>query len=359
MTSDNNIGSLSPENFGYVESILMKKGLPAPIIEPNYQWFELHRSKLYNYHLMARECVENCLRSFSIKAGISYCFVDAENANAFAARNPAIADNYFIIFHSGLASIGHMISTILHDEGLCRFLDIPSPSKEGLFEDFKNVYFLTNIAFRWLVFHEIGHIKNGHLHLPVTAGDASTFEAMQRSGGFERNVTLHTLEMDADSFASGLSFADLLGMSEERNAQFLLARSPITKVKSFIVAIYALLRNFDFESWTRDKLYRYSHPPAAIRIGLLTTWGTAFAASTEARYFSADEFLACLEAVRVVEEGLIREGVARQPAEAVDFLKDDLSPYVSKLLARWARIRPTLEKHLLGGQLAVAQVNPA
>ena len=352
-TSPWTFGSLRTEHFGYVESCLQARGIQAPILLPEMIEQE-NRLTALPFERWARQCID------SIKANIEHCFVSTFVPNAFAGRTPN--NTYYIAFHMGVLEIGRAMAGILQNHGVRDFLNL-GPYVE-LKKDEPNGEFslLLGLSYQWLVYHELGHIKNGHLHLRLGNAQAPLFEAvetMQTSDLVDRNITRHTLEMDADAFAAGEVVLPLLNAPQDMIPNCPILQSPEHKLKAFYVAMYTMMRSFDNGTWKLADLYRYTHPPGLIRAAGLGAWGYAFAEKITLDLPQQNWIDYSAQAAAVVEQALQTKGNPFILRELAGFFPDGFAAYVKQTLARWAKIRPELEPHILGGGLAAPQEAPA
>jgi hypothetical protein len=163
------------------------------------------------YDRIAMDCIAAMKRRYSISQDIWRCFLVTKQFNAAALRPKNTHDKYVIAICGGaLRGISESIGNILMDADIRQFLDL-TPLGPGEMPAARDRYELNQIAFRWLVYHELGHIKNGHLHLTNLAFDMAATEAAISGGNFDLNLTKHTLEMDADYIACNQTIYEWLG----------------------------------------------------------------------------------------------------------------------------------------------------
>jgi hypothetical protein len=355
------IGTLQAEDFGTIETLLASRGILAPIVtwemlEPD------NRTFLSRFDRLAASCVARFRTEYSIVQEVDHCFVDARHPNAFASRSPLAPGKYFIVLLIGLIGHHDFFYRLFADHETRRLLELEPKHVE---DDAVRPYViqaLISLGFQWLVEHELGHIKNGHLHLKVDeAFGASSSEMMERSGLHDRNRTLHTLEMDADSFASGKIVSWLTSTPAEAHPHVPFLKTPRSKARAFMITMYAMLRTLDIDGWNTKNLFDFTHPPALIRILRIGAWGFAFSEAfpqvgiqpAEWKELSWD----CIgHTERVLFERpdpAFMQGIQRY------FGTTEWLDYGNALRQRWSGIRPQLQKHALGGQLAPAQASPA
>jgi hypothetical protein len=352
-----NTGNLPVGLLGTVETILAEAGVAAPIMQPD-DIFPENRPILSFFDRQAEECLTTFKKRWAAEAEIFYCFTLSSDTNAFAARSPYASGKYFIIVRGGVAwRLDQILHGVTKDPSVRAFLDLPAMLDEAT--DHRHQTALVMIAYRWLCYHELGHIKNGHLHLTVAAREGFLREAMGSNIRESDSIIYHTLEMDADAFACGQVCGDLLGMLDSTAKRWPLFRDAKSRMKALVVALYAVMRAFDAANWTLADLFTSSHPPGPIRASLLMAWGEAYFAReipvpqplTPPEW--ADQ---CKRAITVTEDALRSLDLAPTlPNEISTFLAKDFGRYASTLTLCWSQVRPLLEPHLLGGDLAPAQ----
>lgn len=352
------LGSLRTENFGFVETRLQNRGIAAHIVLPEMVE-ERNRQVIFPFEKWTRICIRAIKAELSIKADIEHCFLSSWVPNAFASQTPA--GTYYIALYMGSLEIGREIAKVLQDQNVRDYLGLGpyvARKRPDVDPDFS---LLLGTAFQWLVYHELGHIVNGHLHLRL-ADTKSSFEAvelMSLSDKIDRNITMHTLEMDADAFAAQRVVFPLLRLSQDVMPDCPILQSPEHKLKAFYVAMYTMMRAFDNGAWKLADLYRYTHPPGVIRAVSLGAWGYAFAEKITLELPPERWTDYSTGAARVVEGALQKEKNPFILSELEGFFPDGFTAYVKTTLARWAKIHPDLEPHVLGGRLAAPQEEPA
>jgi hypothetical protein len=127
---------------------------------------------------------------------------------------------------------------------------------------------LTFLASGFLVFHELGHIVNGHVdwlanrrHAPVIA------ELRWMPGSVEESIELQALELDADAFA--FSQVESLSHQWAENGACKLPHLQTYEEHLFagLFAAFSFFRLFGDEPLTGADLYKSSHPPIRARLG--------------------------------------------------------------------------------------------
>ncbi|MDB5616246.1 hypothetical protein [Tardiphaga sp.] len=364
MVDSSRIGSLDSKHFGFIESILMKQGVVAPIVTPDLVDDE-SRNFISPRDLSAKYEINAWKTRFQISVDVQHCFVLSANANAFAAYTPAVPNTYYIAIFLGALQSNVIFPKLIAHPAVRRLLGLPESLGEIDHPD--EVVVLSTMvtsAFLWLVNHELAHIKNGHLHLSnrISHGMFSA-EAMQLTNLQDNNLTQHTLEMDADSFASGRMVSWIIGYSAQHPHHPVLNNN-MGAFRLFILSLYAIMRTFDRADWSVDNLLAYSHPPALIRCSSLATWGGAFLQQKPGIGIDLQSWLAeAAECIFAAEEALTGSRILQNHGDLRGFFFDgsERAPwniYSDRMLSRWSKLRPELLPHLLGGVLAPAQASP-
>lgn len=353
------IGSLEPPDFAIIENILMAKKIAAPILT-HAHLNDSSRAMVLAFDEITRSTIAAFKAKYSIKNDIRFCFVATVTENAFAAYSPAAPDVYYVVILTGVFLSGKHLQAILENGKTRALLGLPELTPEQPDPHHSSNWgTLSGIAFQWLVLHELGHIKNGHLRLGTQAAfGAVAFEKMERSHAFDRNITMHALEMDADMIASMETIVLLLTTDYSSTTAARVLSSAQSKATAFLLSIYALTRALDAHDWSIERLFHFTHPPALVRVDSIVGWGfewfPKFPQSEIDHVWWTETFGACALAVE--------EAISADRAEllkALQYYEGESVEYARKLLGRWAKIRPYLLPHLLGGSLAPAQVDPA
>jgi hypothetical protein len=210
---------------------------------------------------------------------------------------------------------------------------------------------LSNAAFYFLFFHELGHVFNGHIKwLEQTCGFNSLGERGASAIPGLNSLDLQTLEMDADASACGSILMWVL--RAEKNLKNGGPRfpmdtglgAPIDAIFLLIIAIHALFRIFsDEELTTEEELFKYDHPPAMFR-----------------QQYMAATFLEIIKIHNIVEESVFIEKFKNALEEVEQYFRRAISvrPYhsidinnvsllagnvLSRLLKNWKIFRPQLD----------------
>lgn len=354
------LGNLEPDDHVVIENILAQKGIFAPIVTEGYLDPEVY-DVVSRFDAIARDIVATWKARFSIEQRVCFFFVASTATNAFAARSSQKEDTYYIGILVGAVLAGRHVRDLLTNVETRKLLGLPESVSDELDPNFvHNHAALAGLAFYWLIYHELGHIKNGHLHLKIGATfNAISTESNEQTNLFDQNRTRHTLEMDADCFASGEVMFRILRFDPASNPNVTIYPTAKSRATAFFMCAYALMRAFDPPSSSFDNLFSSTHPPAFLRVGdNIANWGFEWFKKNSEFGIDPREWLeSSVECVIAAEVALYPD--KEHLRKVLKYLESGRSNYGGQLLSRWAAIRPDLEKHVLGtGKLAPAQKAP-
>jgi hypothetical protein len=338
------------EDHVHIENILARRKIFGPVLNLD-DVQPIDGSVLKIADKVANTAIDVCKSSFSISAEINYCFVGSAQSNAIAAYEPTV-DKYFIIILIGALSVQEHLAPLLLRSVPRQLLDLKplDPGETDPTHD-ANLGVLAGLSFYWLLCHELAHIKNGHLRLKeVAAFGVAAEEEMVVATDEDKNVTMHTLEMDADVYASGNAF-HMLNLVREANPGCTILSSPLNMAKAFILSIYAMMRSFDLEKWSIEKLWEYNHPPAPIRVCQIGGWVFNFLEQhPEFRIKPTDWGEQSVTCIFTTEAELW--GNPPKTLMAFEFVAKDFGAYGERLATRWEALKPYLKPYVLGGILS-------
>jgi hypothetical protein len=364
MADDWTIGNLPTEYYGSVEDILkLRLRTFDPILRPE-DIDDDNRKFLTWLDRAAENCIDNVRAQFDITQDIRRCFFFTTRLNAYAMR-PGLTDGtsiYLVGILGGVAvTLSHSMQVVAKDPALREFLGLSPGEDVSVTERTLDYLELQHIGYRWLIHHELGHVKNGHLHLDLrTAFGGAAFEGMELDQDENRNLTRHTMEMDADSVACGQSFGEIFARPYDNPKLSSLLRNDLHRIRAFAISVFTTLRSFEEHRWSEDLMFRFTHPPAGVRMVLIIVWGVAYFEKYPGKIKPVDWATECITACKLVDAAFGRK--VNDDPELQKRVMEGIpgqSGYLKRLLQRWALIRPSLEPFLLGGVLAPAQENPA
>ncbi|MBR0700181.1 hypothetical protein JQ599_09740 [Bradyrhizobium diazoefficiens] len=342
------LGNLTLDEKVIVQNILSSRRIYESITEADFI-DEDNRTIVGSYNELIRGTIADCKRRFGITAEIKYCFLSSMRANAIAARDPSYPNMYFIVVFLGATIANGIFKALLNKRRTRRLLNLSKITDAGLAEISST---LTTMGLRWLIYHELGHIKNGHLHLnSERAYGAVAIEQMQQEGKQDKNLTMHALEMDADCFALVQTMVDFF--QSDRALHLLETRQNI--LRALLIAVCSTMRALDLPTWSTSQLLNCNHQPAVIRA--VQMGATAYSLCEKNPSYGilpAETISIGMACIDCVERELrkVKQDYTFPP-DAVEFLGSErYKEYMNALNDRWATIRSELQPYLLGGQLA-------
>jgi hypothetical protein len=223
----------------------------------------------------------------------------------------------------------------------------------------------------FIIGHEVAHVSHGHLDF-LASNDFASFSTSE----CDKNLTLSTLEMDADSSATSSVF-DLFEQLVDRNIEAGRVQADISPneyrvgtQKQYILGMYSALLYMDALS---SNFFPVGHPIGYARF--LTT-------SRVAEIVFASRFPESLYIPEFIRHQLVESFISLSGdistlghpiASNVMIIEDDPETpryeyheigvaaglsHLEPLYGRWSRLRPFLEKHQRGGRLAPASAAP-
>lgn len=235
---------------------------------------EIHFDFIYNDALNAR----------ATKYG------DAYFIGIFTGAHWLIQDMFYKMFstksilpHLGNSSIESdekkTLNAIITDFGIS--MDFNENNIVYPLDDLRYFYATAYASFviQFLILHEIGHIVRGHNGYLSSLINGFVWSEVEGSVNKSHGITFldsQTLEMDADSFAlnqsflASANFIDNPSLWDKQNPQLnLLYRNFPNALEHWTFAIYSFFRLLGFNEINLEKARQRSHPPPAIRMGML------------------------------------------------------------------------------------------
>jgi hypothetical protein len=220
----------------------------------------------------------------------------------------------------------------------------------------------SQIAFDFLLLHEVGHLRNGHLPYLFRGKPGQLAEADSVANANDEVVARHTFEMDADSHAVVHSVDDMLSFTgrtwpdEHLKALEKLYATVEGTFYNYFLATYVLFRCFGRRSWTAETIWDGSHPPPEIR--QYTLPGVVEAHLARGNQRATKELIPAVKlyqitanVIREVEKGLSQlTGVWVPPR--LGTAANTWRTYGKELNEYWIKAYQQLDKLKLGGRLA-------
>lgn len=241
----------------------------------------------------------------------------------------------------------------------------PNCPIRGLF-----AFLLAQMALDFLFFHEITHLRFGHLeYLKNELSFDFWSEAFGSTLETRRNKILQTLEWDADCGAIVLtlinafhtrSLTSQIPLNQPHSDAIETMRkafeSPESTVKLVAYSAYILFRIFDKPEWNPKYHDELSHPFQPLRMfNVLGILNQIFIDRGHEYQYTSEEFLSISDQIMLDAEiacGLIR-GDSPDPRAIMSVMASrERSSYFSGLSDIWNEIKPELEKYKRGGKLA-------
>jgi hypothetical protein len=246
---------------------------------------------------------------------------------------------------------------------LNHFMDFTNLSNDPVIKDserFRASRWLYERAIDFIVYHELGHIWNGHTrYLKSAYGFASIDELSLTDGVGPVQLDRQTLEMDADGFA----VYELLRRNYESdkwcdaNLEEMTFKGS-TPVVLALLAPYVVFRLFHDMS-SLEEAQKFVHPPAPLRMRMMIgyaanlihggkMWPTE---SLDHAYKTA--MIAGNWGEKIFD--VFQEDTKGRAAAVLAFGLE-ASAYKRMLLANWHVVRPKLDVLKLGGTLAGSEL---
>lgn len=227
---------------------------------------------------------------------------------------------------------------------------------------------LAQLATEFLFLHELGHLRNGHADFArIKLGFDHIPEAFDSKEERNENLVWQTLEFDADA-------ASLMLCASQVHTRYQIVSSgrahPIENLNSafqslygtFDSAIHALtysvyvaFRLFNLSEWYWMSQPNSFHPSPLFRMGGIGPLFIELFKTKEIYKFSPDAYLANLgeTILRAEVDCTLIQDREPDPSGIMDFINSpQRSAYLEQLKACWKEIRPILNLHVRGGNLA-------
>ena len=271
---------------GHASSLLIDATLPDEV-----------REMISDLRAGAERTIDEVTKNDTHRPNIYFDFVEDDEFNAFATT---LDSDYFILVNTRVVvSIAALFRNLLSLPQFAPHIGDPSletrppitkvhigKQKIGFIDTMPHPERLPNCPIRmrvaarfahtalnFLLLHELGHIRNGHL--PYLFTDTKTMpmlaEAEAKPPGDRDMLAVHTFENDADSHAvvHGVNAViDLTSRSPQppdADPLDTLYASPERSLYAYLLPVYALLRSFGKTAdWSPETIWESTHPPAAI-----------------------------------------------------------------------------------------------
>lgn len=273
---------LAEERHQEIENPLIKAGLVGRII-PESEVVQVHI--LCGFAETANANIARVSRQNGVKEHIQFVFIDSEVPNAIALAQGSDI-NCICISTAFFTNLITSFSNLAASPYFQRIWSgqivqpIPGPFHRSRREALRWVFFegplnppndmgfaLSQIAFNFIVLHELGHIINGHLRSGVLNGMSITEHLTEPEK--DLLLTRRTLEMDADCFAIQ-ECINLCYIIAERGSDHWIGRLYVKDFETAFLTLSAcvttIICSFDANySGRAGRFAHRSHPPAYIR----------------------------------------------------------------------------------------------
>ncbi|UNK26306.1 hypothetical protein MNO11_15780 [Serratia plymuthica] len=224
----------------------------------------------------------------------------------------------------------------------------------------------------FLFFHEMSHLRNGHLEWLRSTGTMNHFAEVE-SNGCSSSYALErqALEMDADCGAMLFSFNNALEIHSGRlpkleeqkslpqaaiEALNILYGTPARCAETTAIASYIFFRIFDKSDWNMFKPSLLTHPEIPLRMHWSITLLQELLNTNVESNLGICNLNSLANVIPNIEQayGLI-QGTAPDPRGILSVTGDSLNLNIAHLVAvkaAWTSLHPLLEPNVRGGKLA-------
>ncbi len=228
---------------------------------------------------------------------------------------------------------------------------------------------LADCALAFLLFHEIGHLKNGHIDWLIQNS------AEQLVNQEKHRLQMQALEMDADTeairwlintrFEEVGSYAiagqQVLSISAKDVAKILFLRTPKEILRNTFYSAYMIFRLVGPQGWTLADQMQVIHPTIAARLRLISaTMCTLVSGNPHYRCSIEDCAQEIASAIKEAEAHFALVQDSEVQTSAVKSTLDEepiFSDYLHSLHLAWSEIKDQLDSlHRSRGKLAPAYI---
>ncbi|HWV07888.1 hypothetical protein ACQZ6H_25860 [Agrobacterium fabrum] len=341
------------------------------------------------YFTLCRKSIDKLTRKLEVRAKIYLCFIlDSEKDLQACAVNLG-EDEYCVAIWLAapmrtIATITHLMSTSAIAQHFEYALGTYTNRAEATASDTFAAYralgfeapvdfdeplktFCSQIAYgaiEWLVYHELGHIINGHLELGKEFNGLTFILEDDPSDERDENLTSQALELDADCFATWLLLQLWLQTPvsiEEIHLGISEADKQLLRLRCFVFGVFAIVRGFDDHPFDVDTMFDFDHPPGVIRINYMIELIANTKRENKFPYTAEKIVEAALDTVVALEQSISQAtGTTGGGGNVLTALTLGWKPFNAPVLSRWAKLYPILDKFKMGiGKLAAPQYPPA
>lgn len=217
---------------------------------------------------------------------------------------------------------------------------------------------LSVLAVNYVVYHELAHIRFGHLKYEMTVGNRSHTSEKQLGTAVNSFWTSQATEMNADAFATSEGLGYVFRLSEHHHQLPPPHNQAFAKPREALIiwffAIYSLIRLFGEGDYNLDSLESLTHPPPRVRQMMVIQTVPAWLQAYKPELDSTDFLEASVAVAHLVEEAIakITHGDVDTTGikEAID---EKAVAHVENLVRHWTEIRPLILPYSHGEELAL------
>ncbi|MDH5648488.1 MAG: hypothetical protein OEY67_02430 [Gammaproteobacteria bacterium] len=227
---------------------------------------------------------------------------------------------------------------------------------------------LATTALTFLFFHEITHLRNGHLEF-IKENTSYIFwqEALSSNHKEVDPLILQTLEMDADCGAVLATLNKAFNLMKQASFPKKQVEPGMldalknshgdgeAATKTVVFSIYTMFRLFDLSDWDILNQHKYSHPQPPIRMSWIASTICTIFHQRPAYNYAAEKFIKDASNTIIEAEqacGKIKNMAPDTRGILSVFTTNLHVEYSERLNEIWRTIRPQLEIHKRGGNLA-------
>lgn len=141
----------------------------------------------------------------------------------------------------------------------------PTPPRDPIRLDYCD--FLSEMAFTALVFHELTHIRNGHVDYMNASGSPFLMELSKQPSDRDKAIMMQAMEYDADTGAAWFASDIVYLWAKNRPSQNPHLQSYATILFGLAFATFSYYRVFADVPIAGTDLCKETHPPDRFRIG--------------------------------------------------------------------------------------------
>lgn len=218
------------------------------------------------------------------------------------------------------------------------------------------VHHLTQLALKFLIHHECGHILRGHVDYYATISDGKGIDAYNYTSDSNKlsHEVSQVFEMDADSFATNHAFiyANYMISNNFKLNEFekIAYQNWETFIEDWVIALYSIFKLTGFKFNGIEDSKSRSHPATIVRLGMITN-------NVITLFHSTFKDTAPQNVPDLVVKATIQAEVAFTKFTHLEneielfssvFLDETIGNYTKSIPKNWNAVRPLIEKFAFG-----------